>query len=186
MRRVKTHGRATAVAIGVALPAALATVATLATLGPVMLGAGSAAAAVRPVYSINRTMTSTKAPLVDAECTKPGITKPSTIILACGDGNAVLQKLTWSSWQSHSASGQGSLSQNDCTPDCADGTFHSYPVKVSLADPVPTDGRQYFVKVTLSFPKHRPNDVAKVERVTDCFAKPPASYIPKCPAALLG
>jgi hypothetical protein len=182
MRRVKTRRRATAVATGVGLAAL--TLGT--TLGTVLLGGGGASAAMRTVHSINRTAASTKQPLVDAQCTKPGKTKPATIILACGDGNAVLQKLSWSSWKDHSASGQGSLSQNDCTPDCADGTFHSYPIKVSLADPVPTDGRQYFVKVTLSFPKHRPTGVAKVERVTDCFANPPADYIPKCPAALQG
>ena len=56
--------------------------------------------------------------------------RPKTFILTCADGNALFDKLSWSSWTPGLASATGSLVLNDCTPFCADGHFHSYPAVV--------------------------------------------------------
>ena len=58
------------------------------------------------------------------------LVRPESFILACADGNALLDKLTWSSWTPGLASATGSLVLNDCTPYCAAGHFHSYPAIV--------------------------------------------------------
>ena len=78
--------------------------------------ASSAAPYVRP------------APTVVFDC--PGqrpLVKPATYILTCADANSYLGKLSWTSWTPGLASAKGVLEENDCTPYCAAGHFHSYP-----------------------------------------------------------
>jgi hypothetical protein len=67
---------------------------------------------------------SSKLPLVDWNCYTTGRVKPTRIVLACGDGNGVAENLTWLKWSRKVAIGKGDLNQNDCMPDCAEGTFH--------------------------------------------------------------
>lgn len=59
-------------------------------------------------------------------------------MLACGDGNADLDHLTWSSWTSSGATGTGDYTHNLCQPDCAQGTFVSAPTTVRLSYPIET------------------------------------------------
>jgi hypothetical protein len=69
----------------------------------------------------------------------PGSTpnmRPTLIYIGCADGAISLTKITWSAWGSTSGSGSGTLNENDCTPDCADGTFHSAPASVVVSNPV--------------------------------------------------
>jgi hypothetical protein len=146
----------------------------LATL--VGCGAGSPAAA-----TTHHTLPS----LVDARCIHPGQARPATIVLACGDGNAVAEHVRWQTWATTRAAGEGTLSQNDCTPDCAQGGFHGYPARFALSDTVRAGGRTYFTKVTITFAGRRPlSATKKVEVVSDCFVNPPEAYIPKCPPDL--
>lgn len=58
--------------------------------------------------------------------------RPKSFVLACADGNSALQKLAWSTWAPGLASAKATLVQNDCTPYCAAGHFHSYPALVVL------------------------------------------------------
>ena len=51
--------------------------------------------------------------------------KPTQVVFACGDGNTYAEKLTWTGWGQYYAYAQGMLVQNDCTPNCAQGHFHS-------------------------------------------------------------
>jgi hypothetical protein len=61
---------------------------------------------------------------------------PTKVELACATDNAYLDNVTWSSWTSQSATGSGDLHLNDCTPDCADGTFQTFPgATVVLSNP---------------------------------------------------
>lgn len=77
-----------------------------------------------------------------AECTQAppqGTTasmEPPSIVLACGDGNAGVKDMSWSSWTATSATGTGDVYLNDCTPNCAGGTFHDYPATITLSDVV--------------------------------------------------
>jgi hypothetical protein len=122
-----------------------------------------------------------KLPVVDATCGAVGAIRPKEIVLACGDGNAVALKLHWSSWKATRAFGTGQLSQNTCTPDCADGTFKSYAATFTLTDVVPTHGLAYFTSVTITFPHASPIK-RRSETVSDCFVTPPKPGDPICPA----
>ncbi|HVX21419.1 MAG TPA: hypothetical protein VHB02_08725 [Acidimicrobiales bacterium] len=86
-------------------------------------------------------------PSVLATCNLPGsapAVEPSTIMLACGDGNAYLDHLTWSSWTPSGATGSGTYTHNLCQPDCAQGRFVSAPTTVRLAYPIATGrGREF-------------------------------------------
>jgi hypothetical protein len=71
------------------------------------------------------------APTVVFDC--PGqraLVKPAAYILTCADANSYLSKLAWTSWTPGVASATGVLEENDCTPYCAAGHFHSYPAVV--------------------------------------------------------
>jgi hypothetical protein len=123
-------------------------------------------------------------PLVDWNCYSPGKVEPTQILLACGDGNAVMKHLTWTTWTTTSATGQGVLESNDCHPSCVGGTFHTYPARFTLTETVRASGRNYFTRVTMQFTAKRPSGRKSVS-VSDCFATPPKPFIPRCPADLL-
>ena len=53
-----------------------------------------------------------------------------------GDGTASLWDMTWATWNSTVAVGTGTEKLDDCAPDCAAGTLHPVPVKVTLSRPV--------------------------------------------------
>jgi hypothetical protein len=50
--------------------------------------------------------------------------KPHSILFACADGGFYVKRLHWRHWSSHWAVASGVFHANDCTPDCARGTFH--------------------------------------------------------------
>jgi hypothetical protein len=127
----------------------------------------------------------TKLALVDWNCLSRGQAKPVRIVLACGDGNAVAEHLTWLKWSSSTATANGDLHQNDCVPDCAAGHFHTYPARFTLSETVSAAGRNYFTRVTMRFTHNEPTG-KRSESVKDCFDSPPAAYIPRCPPDLQG
>jgi hypothetical protein len=60
------------------------------------------------------------------------------MLTACGDGSSSLSNLSWQTWAPLQATGTGTFALNDCTPDCAEGTFHDYLAIVTLSKPVST------------------------------------------------
>lgn len=79
---------------------------------------------------------------VYGNCVTPSV-EPSEIVLACGDGNALLEGLHWTSWTAGSATAVGTFVYNDCTPNCADGHFHRITSDdITLSDPVNGAGGQ--------------------------------------------
>ena len=68
---------------------------------------------------------------VVGDCTKSQV-RPATIVIACADANLALTHLRWVSFGAATAHASGSYYVNDCTPYCAAGHFHSYPVTVVL------------------------------------------------------
>jgi hypothetical protein len=129
------------------------------------------------------TTRSTRLPGIDAQCGAVGAVRPKTIVLACGDGNAVATALHWSTWSRSRAEATGVLKQNTCHPDCADGTFKSYPATFTLFDVVRTDSRRYFVKITIAFTHASPLG-HRSETVSDCYVNPSQAGMPKCPVTL--
>jgi len=88
-----------------------------------------------------------------------GIVEPATDILACADGNALLQGLHWATWTPQLASAYGTFVANDCQPSCAGGHFHSYPAVVTAWGSGSVQGRpaeRRYTELTLMFPGARP------------------------------
>jgi hypothetical protein len=81
----------------------------------------------------------------------PPAVEPSSIVLACGDGNGRLESLTWSSWTPSGALASGVYTHNLCSPDCARGTFVSSPASVWLGYPIETGLGQEFASYRYTF-----------------------------------
>ena len=64
-------------------------------------------------------------------CTGDSAVAPQTYVLTCADANTRLAHLVWSGWGTSTAHATGTLEMNTCTPNCAQGTFHSYPATVT-------------------------------------------------------
>ena len=60
--------------------------------------------------------------------------RPTLIYVGCAL-NTTVTTITWSSWGVSGAWGTGTLHENSCQPDCADGTFTSVPASVVLTNP---------------------------------------------------
>ena len=56
--------------------------------------------------------------------------------------------LHWTTWTLTQATGSGNVWIDDCTPDCATGTYRPYPVTVKLSSPGRLDGYYVFLKLT--------------------------------------
>ncbi len=93
---------------------------------------------------------------VVGDCTKSQV-RPASIVIACADDNLTLTKLHWSSFGGSSGFATGEYYVNGCTPDCAAGRFHSYPISlmVSAAAPCP-DKHDDYRRATVTFVDKRP------------------------------
>lgn len=92
-------------------------------------------------------------------CSSKGQVRPASEILTCADAGMVLQGLHWAAWAPLLAAGHGTLRENDCRPNCAEGHFSSYPVKVAAwgSASVPGHpGQRHYTKLTLLFTGPRP------------------------------
>jgi hypothetical protein len=64
------------------------------------------------------------------DCTRQSVTAPSYFVLSCADANSALKNLHWTDWNQSIAFATGTAAWNDCTPDCAGGTWRSAPISV--------------------------------------------------------
>ena len=81
---------------------------------------------------------------------KPQV-RPASIVIACADANFYVDHLHWKSWGTKAAVAIGQGHQNDCTPNCAAGHFHAFPMKVRLSRVVTcTRGQRQFARITWS------------------------------------
>ncbi len=67
------------------------------------------------------------------DCEIP-VQKPDAITFTCADGNMFVEEIDWSRWGSKQATGTGRYSTNTCDPNCAEGTFISAPVNITLSN----------------------------------------------------
>ena len=74
--------------------------------------------------------------------------RPHSIVIACGDGNLYLTGIHWRTWNAVTAAGSATAHQNDCTPYCAAGRFHTYPATVALSQPKSCKGTVVFTRIT--------------------------------------
>jgi phage terminase large subunit-like protein len=90
----------------------------------------------------------------------PLVSAPKSLVLTCADANYAISKLTWSGWGKTAATAKGTVSANDCTPNCAAGHNHSYAVTIT-ADQLKSCGRaKVYLRVTLVYPGKRPAGIA--------------------------
>ncbi len=89
-------------------------------------------------------------------CTQPGAAqymevKPKEITTS-GDGSGYVTSLVWSNWGASHATATGVMRLNNCVPNCAQGTYASYPATVTLAGLTPygTDLQAYSTIVVQS------------------------------------
>jgi hypothetical protein len=93
------------------------------------------------------------------------VVSPKALTLACGDGNYGLTGMFWGpTWGQPSAAAKGLAQANDCTPYCAAGHFHTYPVTATASKirTCLTGGLQYTLLV-LRYPGKRPPGVHTTE-----------------------
>ena len=62
-----------------------------------------------------------------------GTVRPTTIMLACADGNLWIGELRWKGWGTATVTAAGTVHYNDCTPYCAAGHFHTAPGTATLS-----------------------------------------------------
>jgi hypothetical protein len=117
-----------------------------------LLSAGAAAAGREPSGASSGPALAAKTTPRVLTCLGHPETKPGNYLLSCADANASWMKVIWSSWGAKTASGTGDLYQNDCSPNCAAGHFHTYPAKITLWDVTQT--KKYgplYAKATFSY-----------------------------------
>jgi hypothetical protein len=112
---------------------AIVVIAVLAMIGAgtgigLAASAGAATRATARTTAVSATHTPT---YVVADCSQLQV-EPSTYFFACADGNAGLEHMHWTTWSAKLASGYGTYYENDCTPTCVGGHFHTFPALVVL------------------------------------------------------
>ena len=134
----------------------------------VVLGAAVAALVVVAGVASAAGITLTSGPTI-SDCGGQAVA-PSSLTLTCADANYGLASLKWGGlgrWRT--ATGTGSARANDRTPNCAAGTFLSYPV-LATASSVATclSGRKQYTRLVLKYPGARPKGIG----VTDVWKFP--------------
>ena len=95
-------------------------------------------------------------------CAPPAQVRPTSIVVACADGNFYLGGLKWSHWTATDATAAGTAHENDCTPYCAAGRFHTYRVTVRLFRPERCKaGKLEFTRFSYRFVSAKPKVVAR-------------------------
>lgn len=101
---------------------------------------------------------------------KPPVQRPDSITITCGDGNELAEAIRWTSWTSAVATGLGTLTENDCSPDCADGDMIRYAAEIVLDTPHDTSRGPQFSRIIVIFdgpsPGRRPVEVATLPLYT--------------------
>jgi hypothetical protein len=77
------------------------------------------------------------------------VVKPTSIVVACGDGNLYLTGIHWATWNASTATGSGMVHSNDCKPYCAADHFHTAPATVTLSKPRSCKGNVVFTNLRL-------------------------------------
>jgi hypothetical protein len=79
-------------------------------------------------------------------------TEPAQIVTT-GDGSEFLKDLTWSGWGQPTAQGTGLLEVDNCTPNCAQGTYTGYHATVTLTRLTPYGhGNEAYADMTVTAP----------------------------------
>jgi hypothetical protein len=93
-----------------------------------------------------------------------------------GDGTTSLWNMTWPTWNSVQAVGDGTEKIDDCDPNCATGTLHAVKVTVMLSKPVQVcvsgAARLFWTQVTFTWPDGLPSALSGNNAPTNPFTYP--------------
>lgn len=92
-------------------------------------------------------------------CSNKAVTRPASWTPYCADAGVVMKGMHWSSWDSHMASGYGTVSENDEYPNHAEGKIYTVPALVTLWGSQAVSGHpdeRTYTEMTLVFPGQRP------------------------------
>lgn len=67
------------------------------------------------------------------DCEHHARVRPASVVVACADTNFYFSGLKWKRWDERGAVATGVAHANDCTPNCASGTFHTYKAELRLS-----------------------------------------------------
>ena len=97
-------------------------------------------------------------PFVLWDCENKARVEPASFVLGCGDGGYGLSGAHWTRWAGADAAGVGTEYLNDCSPNCAAGHFHDYPVDIKLtgSDLVAQNEPFAYTMITLTYLGARP------------------------------
>lgn len=77
--------------------------------------------------------------------------RPQTLFLSA-DGSLYLRPITWHGWETATATGTATAHADDCKPNCAQGTYSTYPATIIFTDPKPWDGKIAYTHAQESVP----------------------------------
>jgi hypothetical protein len=98
-------------------------------------------------------------------CNGKQLTKPVSYTPFCADDGAGLQRMHWTSWTSHLASGYGTIYEDDNYPNHAEGKIYKVPGIVTFWGSARVNGHpsdRTYTKMTFIFPGKRPAVYKKV------------------------
>jgi hypothetical protein len=99
--------------------------------------------------------------------------KPKSVIVTCADANFAIKKITYSSYGTKKARGTGTASINTCEPNCAAGTFQSFPVRFVMSRVGQCGDVPQFRRLTVTFTGKRPTGQSRTLRQPFTCAIPP-------------
>lgn len=128
-------------------------------------------------------------PGVISEGTAPPKVKPKQIVYGMGElfagskrvSKTDLGSIHWSKWSKKKAVGSGGNWLDNCKPNCAQGKFQGYPVKLTLTTPKVVSGKHIFTRMTVTYTQNLPAHATKTtiwkvhHSGTAFFWRPPAN-----------
>ena len=91
------------------------------------------------------------------DCAGKPVSEPTSIVITCADAGVMINKITWSAWNTDGATGTGVLTWNTCLPKtCIAGIIRRYPVRITLSGLGSTPNAHAFTTIDLAFPKGGP------------------------------
>ena len=102
------------------------------------------------------------------DCGK-AVARPDTISLACADDNIYVGAINWRNWGGRRSGGRGTLTVNNCNPNCAADKFKTYPVHITLrrvrVRKCSTKKRvPMYTTAILGFPVNQPSFAASIQK----------------------
>lgn len=85
-------------------------------------------------------------------------TRPSTIVMACGDAGFIIESISWSGWGRGTTSGVGTGVTKTCVPSCAAGGIEKHPISLVLFRKVRCkDGPSQYTRLSYHFTDSGPS-----------------------------